>query len=112
MTSSVCSTGIGLHRGAESTTSTNGHITLEKKLSGKPVAGKRHDGFDVAGIGNVRMGAGLRPNVKTLEMPPYPANSSRLFSTLPEGGEARAFPTPIREYPTDTPAKRYSFFTG
>jgi len=67
MTSSVCSTGIGLHRGAESTASRNSHINFEKKLSGKPVAGKRHDGFDVAGIGNVGMGDGLRARSKVLE---------------------------------------------
>ena len=67
MTSSVCSTGIGLHRGAESTTSSNSHINLEMKLSGKPVAGKRHDGFDEAGTGNVGMGDGLRASTKVLE---------------------------------------------
>jgi len=67
MTSSVCSTGIGLHRGAERAGSTNSHINFEKKLSGKPVAGKRHDGFDVVGIGNVGMGDGLRVRAKVLE---------------------------------------------
>ena len=57
---------------AESTTSTNSHINLEAKLSGKPVAGKRHDGFDEAGVGNVSKGAGLRASAKALELPPYP----------------------------------------
>ena len=52
---------------AESTTSTNSHINLGMKPSGKPVAGKRHDGFDEAGAGNVSMGAGLRASAKALE---------------------------------------------
>jgi hypothetical protein len=52
---------------AESTTSTTSHINLEAKLSGKPVAGKRHDGFDEAGTGNVIMGVGLRASAKALE---------------------------------------------
>ena len=56
---------------AESTTSTNSHINLEAKLSGKPVAGKRHDGFDEAGVGNVSKGA-VRASAKALELPPYP----------------------------------------
>ena len=57
---------------AESTTSMNSHINLEAKLSGKPVAGKRHNGFDEAGVGNVSKGAGLRASAKALELPPYP----------------------------------------
>src|SRR5580700_10359140 len=28
------------------------HITLDKKQAGKPIAGNRHDGFEVAGAGN------------------------------------------------------------
>ena len=51
----------------ESTTSKNSHINLEAKLSGKPVAGKRHDGFDEAGTGNVILGVGLRASAKALE---------------------------------------------
>jgi cytochrome b len=42
------------------------------KSAGKPGAGKRHAGFDVAGAGNVIMGAGLRASAKALETPPDP----------------------------------------
>ena len=66
---------------AESTTSTNSHINLEAKLSGKPVAGKRHDGFDEAGVGNVSKGAGLRASAKALELPPYPKVNAPVLDT-------------------------------
>ncbi len=37
---------------AESPASRIGHITLGRKRAGKPIAGNRHDGFEVAGTGN------------------------------------------------------------
>src|SRR5260370_34801441 len=37
---------------AESPASLVGHITLGRKRAGKPIAGNRHDGFEVAGAGN------------------------------------------------------------
>jgi hypothetical protein len=37
---------------AESPASRVGHITLDLKRAGKPIAGNRHDGFEVAGAGN------------------------------------------------------------
>jgi hypothetical protein len=36
---------------AESPASHDGHITLDRKQAGKPIAGNRHDGFEVAGAG-------------------------------------------------------------
>src|SRR6267143_6530782 len=36
----------------ESPASRFGHITLDRKPAGKPIAGNRHDGFEVAGAGN------------------------------------------------------------
>lgn len=36
---------------AESPASRVGHITLDGKRTGKPIAGNRHDGFEVAGAG-------------------------------------------------------------
>jgi hypothetical protein len=36
----------------ESPASRFGHITLDRKRAGKPIAGNRHDGFEVAGAGN------------------------------------------------------------
>ena len=36
---------------AESPASIVGHITLDRKRAGKPIAGNRHDGFEVAGAG-------------------------------------------------------------
>src|SRR6266403_2653263 len=35
----------------ESPASRVGHITLGRKRAGKPIAGNRHDGFEVAGTG-------------------------------------------------------------
>ncbi len=45
-----------------------GPISLGVKPTGKPSAGKRHAGFDVAGAGNVTMGAGLRTSPKGLDV--------------------------------------------
>ena len=36
---------------AESPSSRVSHITLDRKRAGKPIAGNRHDGFEVAGAG-------------------------------------------------------------
>ncbi|TLU53638.1 MAG: hypothetical protein FDX02_06720 [Chlorobium sp.] len=61
-------------------------ISFGKKLSGKPCAGKRHPGFDVApGIGNVNMGVGLRARTKALELPPNPKVNAPV-PTLPARG--------------------------
>jgi len=49
-----------------------GRITLGVKPTGQPGEGNPHAGLDVAGAGNVAMGAGLRARVKTLEEPPDP----------------------------------------
>ena len=57
MTTSGCLPVIGWLPEAESTPNRNGHISFGKKLSGKPGAGKRHAGFDVAGTGNVNNGS-------------------------------------------------------
>jgi len=37
---------------AEKPGSRASHITLDRKRAGKPIAGNRHDGFEVAGAGN------------------------------------------------------------
>jgi hypothetical protein len=49
-----------------------GPITLDMKQTGKRSAGKPHAAFDVAGIGNVTMVAGLRSFAKAMELPPEP----------------------------------------
>ena len=60
---------------AESPDSRVSHINLDWKLAGKPIAGNRHDGFEVAGAGTqltVRLlrhsqrkrGATDRPNLR------------------------------------------------
>jgi hypothetical protein len=49
-----------------------GRITLGTKRAGKPGAGEPHAGFDVAGAGDVAMGAGLRPEAKAEDEPPDP----------------------------------------
>jgi len=58
--------------GPESTASTIGLINLQVKLARKPGTGKPYAGFDVAGVGNVTRGAGLRPRAKALDEPPDP----------------------------------------
>jgi hypothetical protein len=49
-----------------------GLITLGMKQTGKRSAGKPHAAFDVAGVGNVAMVAGLRSIAKEMELPPAP----------------------------------------
>jgi hypothetical protein len=49
-----------------------GLITLGMKQTGKRSAGKPHAAFDVAGVGNVTMVAGLRSIAKEMELPPAP----------------------------------------
>ena len=49
-----------------------GPITLGAKRAGEPGAGEPHAGFDVAGAGDVTMGAGLRPEAKAADKPPDP----------------------------------------
>lgn len=65
----------------------NSHISFGAKLSGKPGAGKRHAGFDVAGIGNVNMGVGLRARTKVLELPPNPTVNASVLDPTCEGLE-------------------------
>ena len=48
------------------------HITRGVKAIGKRSAGKPHAAFDEAGVGNVVMGAELRPRAKAMEQPPDP----------------------------------------
>ena len=65
-----------------------GPITLGTKRTGKPGAGEPHAGFDVAGAGDVVMGAGLRPTAKAVEGPPDPkANAPALDPTDERGVE-------------------------
>ena len=62
-----------------------GPITRGVKSAGKPSAGNRHAGFDVAGAGNVITGAGLRPMLKGMELCHRTLPSARQSSTLPDG---------------------------
>jgi len=58
--------------GPESTAGAIGLIYLQVKLAGEPGTGKPYAGFDVALVGNVTRGAGLRPWAKALDEPPDP----------------------------------------
>jgi hypothetical protein len=49
-----------------------GLITIGMKQTGKRSAGKPHAAFEVAGVGNVTMAAGLRSIAKAMELPPAP----------------------------------------
>ncbi len=70
----------------ESTPSAIGLITLGVKATGNPGAGKRHAGFDVAGVGNVITGVGLRASAKVLEIPPDPTIGAPVPDPTDEGG--------------------------
>lgn len=58
-----------------------GHITFGMKGIGKRSAGNPPAAFEVAGVGNVTTGAGLRPRPKDLEESPDPT-AARQSSTL------------------------------
>src|SRR4249919_1351478 len=78
---------------AETPNSRVSPITLDKKRAGKPIAGNRHDGFEVAGAGNqltVRLvrhsqrkrGATDRRNLRSMALaldPTGPSYCSRTF---------------------------------
>ncbi len=59
------------------------------KRTGKPGAGEPHAGFDVAGAGDVTMGAGLRPEAKAEDEPPDPTVRARVLDPTEEGGGGR-----------------------
>jgi hypothetical protein len=61
-------------------------MILDVKSAGKPGAGERHPGIDVAGAGNVIMGAGLRASAKVLEVPPDPGVGAPTPCPTDEGG--------------------------
>src|SRR3954467_8423879 len=87
-----------------------GPITLGMKRTGKPGAGDPHAGFDVAGAGDVTMGAGLRPRAKAMDEPPDPkANAPALDPT--GGGRMGKVSSPVDRHcrgkrtPKRTPAQ-------
>ena len=85
----------GCATGVESAPSAIGLINLEVKSTGKPGAGKRHAGFDVAGVGNVIMGVGLRASAKVLEIPPDPTIGAPVPDpTGGRGGASLPYPYP------------------
>src|SRR5262249_59131029 len=61
-----------------------GPITLGAKRTGEPGAGDPHAGVDVAGAGDVTMGAGLRPEAKAADEPPDPTVRAPVLD--PTGG--------------------------
>ena len=61
-------------------------ITLGAKRTGKPGAGEPHAGFDVAGAGDVTMGAGLRPEAKAEDEPPDPTVRAPALDPTDERG--------------------------
>src|SRR5262249_3863930 len=86
-----------LHAAPESDTSRRGHITLVAKRTGERSAGDLHAAFEVAGAGDVVMGAGLRPGAKATEEPPDPtANAPALDPTDREDPGAHGRERPAR----------------
>ena len=63
-----------------------GPITLGMKRTGKPGAGDPHAGFEVAGAGDVTMGAGLRPRAKVMDEPPDPTVRAPVLDPTDERG--------------------------
>jgi len=63
-----------------------GSITRDTKQTGKRSAGKPHAAFDVAGVGNVTMVAGLRSIAKAMEVPPTPTVRAPAPDPTCEGG--------------------------
>ena len=57
---------------AQSAAAAVGHISLGAKRAGERSAGKPPAPFDVAGVGDVARGAGLRPAAKAVDKPPDP----------------------------------------
>jgi hypothetical protein len=56
------------------------------KQSGKRSAGKPHAAFDVAGVGNVMMVAGLRPMTKVMDKSPEPKVRAPVLDPTDERG--------------------------
>ena len=71
---------------AENAANGIGHITLGVKRAGKRGAGKPPAPFDVAGVGDVTMGAGLRPTAKGVDEPPDPTVRARSPRPYLRGG--------------------------
>src|SRR6516162_5325645 len=80
-------------RRTESCSSRVGPISLGVKQMGARSAGNPHAACDVEGTGNVARSRGL---------------SARQSSTLPQGGEAKAFLTPIEAAPVREDADELS----
>jgi hypothetical protein len=92
--------------GPESTARAIGLINLQVKLAGKPGTGKPYAGFDVAGVGNVTRGAGLRPTAKALDEPPDPTVGAPIPDPTWEGVGVR-FPHATRlDYQHLRPSRR------
>ena len=72
--------------GSESAPSAIGLITFGTKQTGKRSAGKPHAAFDVAGVGNVTMVAGLRSIAKAMESPPEPTVCAPALDPTDERG--------------------------
>src|SRR3954452_6178507 len=57
---------------AQSAAAAVGRISLDAKRAGERCTGNPSAPFDVAGVGNVTRGAGLRPTPKGVDEPPDP----------------------------------------
>ena len=82
--------GVGGGRGptAESAAALVGPISLGVKRAGERSAGNPPAPFDVAGVGNVARGAGLRPPAKAVDSPPDPPGSAFPWAYSPVSGLA------------------------
>src|SRR3954447_22796292 len=93
---------------AQSAAAAVGRISLDAKRAGERCTGNPSAPFDVAGVGNVTRGAGLRPTPKGVDKPPDP--TVRAPALDPTGGgrlEKGRGPAP-RQPPTlpPLPARR------
>jgi hypothetical protein len=75
----------------ESVSGRIGLITLDEKQTGKRNAGNPHVAFDVAGVGNVAMVAGMRASAKVLASPPGPTARAPVLDPTDTRGQAEDY---------------------
>ena len=75
----------GVEDRAESIVSGIGLINLDEKNAGERSAGNPPAAFDVEGVGNVAMAAGLRATAKAVEEPPEPNACAPILDPTDEG---------------------------
>ena len=92
---------------AHSAAAAVGRISLGVKRAGERSAGNPPAPFDVAGVGNVARGAGLRPPAKAVDSPPDPTVRAPVLDPTGGGRLEKGFVrgTSLAAYPTARPVR-------